>query len=61
YQDTGIRGDQVALFQNIFIDGSNRWAVELWKLMAADGTVRGWLAAAYGERMGCRSHAEGAL
>lgn len=60
-RDSGLRADQVALFQNIFIDGSNRWAVELWKLMDRDENVLGWVASAYGVRMSCHPHPDGAI
>lgn len=51
--DTGLRTDQVAFFQMIFIDGSDHWDVELWKLMDANGGLLGWMAYAYGEPIGC--------
>lgn len=53
YRDTGIDPNSVKLFQNHFIDGSNTFSIELMKLMAADGTVLGWMALAYGEPVGC--------
>ncbi|MBX3039080.1 MAG: hypothetical protein KF789_00060 [Bdellovibrionaceae bacterium] len=61
HRDSGLRADQVALFQNIFVDGSNRWAVELWKLMDQDGKILGWIASAHGVRMWCQDHPEGSI
>ena len=52
-RDTGINPANVKRFQNIFIDGSNTWAIELWKLMDSSEKVVGWMATAYGEVFGC--------
>jgi hypothetical protein len=53
YRDTGIDPNQVKLFQNIFIDGNNRFEVNLWKLMDAEGKLIGWVGYAYREMIGC--------
>lgn len=52
-RDTGINPSDVKRFQGIFIDGSNTWAVEMWKLMDSSDKVIGWMAYAYGEVFGC--------
>lgn len=53
FRDTGINPQEVKYFQNIFLDGSNTFAVELWKLMDEDQKVIGWVAHAYRELIGC--------
>lgn len=53
FRDTGINPQDVKFFQNIFIDGSNTFAVEMWKLMDKDQKVIGWVAHAYRELIGC--------
>jgi|GEM_PF-3271612 hypothetical protein len=53
FEDTGIDPLEVSSFQNILIDGTDRYDVELWKLFGKDGTVVGWMAYAFGEPLGC--------
>lgn len=53
FRDTGIDPNKVKLFQNIFVDGSNTFAVEMWKLMDEKQNVLGWVAHAYRELIGC--------
>ena len=53
FRDTGIDPDKVKLFQMIFIDGSGKWDIELWKLMDENEKTLGWTAYAYGSPLGC--------
>jgi hypothetical protein len=53
YKPTGIDPLEVAYFQNIFIDGSNRYSVEIWNLMDTHKRTLGWVAHAYNELIGC--------
>jgi hypothetical protein len=53
FRDTGIDPNKVKLFQSIFIDGNNRFEVNLWKLMDAEGKLIGWAGYAYRELIGC--------
>jgi hypothetical protein len=53
FRDTGIDPNKVKFFQNIFVDGSNTFAVEMWKLMDEQQNLLGWVAHAYRELIGC--------
>lgn len=53
FRDTGLDASKIKKFQNVFIDGSGSWDIELWKLMDESGRTLGWTAYAFGEPMGC--------
>lgn len=53
YRQTFLDPNQVKLFQNIFVDGNNRFEVNLWKLMDENQKLLGYIAYAYGETLGC--------
>lgn len=57
FRKTGIDASKVTKFQNTFIDGSNTWDIELWKLMDDSNRVLGWTVWAYGKPAGCYEEA----